>query len=51
MINEKNLNGIKNIILIDDVTTTGATMFEAERVLKKYGVKKIKLLTLAKSHI
>lgn len=50
-INEKNLNGIKNIILIDDVTTTGATMFEAERVLKKYGVKKIKLLTLAKSHI
>lgn len=50
-VNEKKLSGIKNIILIDDVTTTGATMFEAEKVLKKYSVKKIKLLTLAKSHI
>lgn len=50
-VNEKKLSGIKNIILIDDVTTTGATMFEAEKVLIKYGVKKIKLLTLAKSHI
>lgn len=50
-VNAKKLSTIKKIILIDDVTTTGATMFEAERVLKKYGVKKIKLLTLAKSHI
>lgn len=48
---EKRLKGIENIIVIDDVTTTGATMIEVHKVLKKYGVKKIKLLTLAKSHI
>lgn len=40
-----------NIILIDDVTTTGATLKEANKLLKKYKVKDIKLLTLAKSHI
>ncbi len=40
-----------NIILIDDVTTTGATINEAYRLLKKSKVKEIKLLTLAKSHI
>lgn len=39
------------IILIDDVTTTGATLQEACKLLKKFGVKEIKLLTLAKSHI
>lgn len=48
-------NGIElndcNIILIDDVTTTGATLNEACRLLKKSKVKDIKLLTLAKSHI
>lgn len=40
-----------NIILIDDVTTTGATIQEAHKLLKKFEVKHIKLLTLAKSHI
>lgn len=40
-----------NIILIDDVTTTGATLQEAHKLLKKFDVKEIKLLTLAKSHI
>lgn len=40
-----------NIILIDDVTTTGATLNEAYRLLKKFEVKDVKLLTLAKSHI
>ena len=40
-----------NIILIDDVTTTGATLQEAYKLLKKFEVKDIKLLTLAKSHI
>lgn len=44
---------IKNykIILIDDVITTGATLQEAYELLKKFEVKEIKLLTLAKSHI
>lgn len=40
-----------NIILIDDVTTTGATINEAYNLLKKSRAKDIKLLTLAKSHI
>lgn len=40
-----------NIILIDDVTTTGATLKEAYKILKKLEVKDVKLLTLAKSHI
>ncbi|GAA0078886.1 ComF family protein [Clostridium sp. CTA-5] len=41
----------KKIILIDDVTTTGNTINEGYNLLKKYGAKEIKLLTLAKSHI
>ena len=41
----------KKIILIDDVTTTGATIQEASKLLKKFNVGDIKLLTLAKSHI
>lgn len=45
-----NIKGSK-IIIIDDVVTSGATMEEACRILKKYGVKEIKLLTLAKSQI
>lgn len=48
---EEKIKGIENIILIDDVATTGATMIEAYKILKKYGIKQIKLLTLAKSHI
>jgi competence protein ComFC len=46
-INVKN----KKIILIDDVTTTGATLKEAGELLKKFDIGDIKLLTLAKSHI
>jgi competence protein ComFC len=41
----------KKIILIDDVTTTGATLQEASKLLKKFDIDDIKLLTLAKSHI
>ena len=37
----------KNIILIDDVTTTGATLEEAKKTLKKAGVRKIIAFTIA----
>ncbi len=37
----------KNIILIDDVTTTGATLSEAKKTLKRAGAKKIIAFTLA----
>lgn len=49
----KNINLIKGnkFILIDDVITTGATIEEGVRVLKKYGAKEIKILTIAKSHV
>lgn len=40
-----------NIILIDDVTTTGSTMMEATKILQQNSAKNIKLLTLAKSNI
>jgi competence protein ComFC len=37
----------RNIILIDDVTTTGATLSEAKKVLKNAGVRKVIALTIA----
>ncbi|HLA50789.1 MAG TPA: ComF family protein [Thermodesulfobacteriota bacterium] len=38
----------KRVLLIDDVYTTGATVLECSRVLKKAGVKDINVLTLAR---
>lgn len=45
----KNAEKIKNrnIILIDDVTTTGATLSEARKILKQAGAKKIIAFTVA----
>jgi competence protein ComFC len=45
----KNLELIKNknVILIDDVTTTGATLTEAKKILKQFGAKKIIAFTVA----
>ncbi|MBP6883977.1 MAG: ComF family protein [Candidatus Pacebacteria bacterium] len=37
----------RNIILIDDVTTTGATLSEAKKVLKQAGARKIIAFTVA----
>ena len=38
----------KNILLIDDVYTTGSTINECSRVLSEYGVKTIHCITIAK---
>ncbi|MFA6300802.1 MAG: phosphoribosyltransferase family protein [Candidatus Paceibacterota bacterium] len=45
----KNKEKIKerNIILIDDITTTGATLSEAKKVLKHSGAKKVIAFTVA----
>lgn len=37
----------KNIILIDDITTTGATLSEAKKILKQTGARKIIAFTVA----
>jgi competence protein ComFC len=37
----------KNIILIDDVLTTGATLNEAKKILKRYGARKVIAFTIA----
>lgn len=46
---EKNIRKIKgrNIILIDDILTTGATLNEAKKILKKAGARKIIAFTVA----
>jgi predicted amidophosphoribosyltransferase len=50
-LNKKFVNLIKNknILLIDDVVTTGATINECTKVLKSSGASKIFCLTLAKT--
>ena len=37
----------KNIILIDDITTTGATLSEAKKVLRHAGARKVIAFTVA----
>ncbi len=39
----------KSVILFDDVMTTGATLNECSRLLKRAGVKKVFVLTVAKT--
>ena len=46
----KNVKG-KSIILVDDVLTTGATVFYCSRELMKNGARKVWVLTAAKSRI
>jgi competence protein ComFC len=38
----------KNIILVDDVTTTGSTLQEAAKTLKRHGAAKVICLTVAR---
>ena len=45
---DKNING-KTVILVDDVATTGNTMNECARILKKAGAYKVLGLTLART--
>lgn len=40
----------RNILLVDDVTTSGATLHEAARVLKQCGAKKIIAAVIARAH-
>lgn len=46
VMNPEKIKG-RNIILIDDVTTTGATLSEAKKVLREAGAKKIIAFTIA----
>lgn len=48
-VKEEKINLIKNrnIILIDDILTTGATLSEARKTLKQAGVKKVIAFTVA----
>jgi predicted amidophosphoribosyltransferase len=43
----KNLIKGKNIILIDDILTTGATLGEARKVLRQAGARKVVAFTVA----
>lgn len=50
LVKNRSLIAGKNIILVDDVYTSGATMKEAARVLKAAGTKKILGLTVLRAH-
>ncbi|SHE67131.1 comFC protein [Clostridium fallax] len=41
----------KSILLIDDIITTGSTLYFCKKILQKEGAKEIILLTIAKSSI
>ena len=45
--NKKELTN-KNVLLIDDIFTTGATTNECSKILKLAGAKNVDILTLAK---
>ena len=41
----------KNVLIFDDIYTTGNTVFECKRVLKESGAKSVGILTIAKDYI
>ena len=50
-VKNKDLIKDKNILLIDDVLTTGATVSECAKVMKKSGAKNIYVLALARTKV
>ena len=48
MKNQEKVRG-KNVLLVDDVMTTGATLSECTKVLKKAGAKYVDILVIAKA--
>ncbi|MFA5076190.1 MAG: ComF family protein [Patescibacteria group bacterium] len=46
-VNKTSLGKIENIILVDDVVTTGQTLNQAAKVLKQAGVRRVEGLVLA----
>ncbi len=49
-LNKKYLKNIKgeNILLVDDIATTGSTLFECAKVLKQKNAKKVYGIVLAR---
>ena len=47
-IKDKEKVNVKKIILVDDIYTTGSTVNECSRILKKAGAKEILVITIAK---
>lgn len=48
-VNNRSLIDGKRILLVDDVYTTGATLKECARILKRYGAARIEVFTIARA--
>ena len=48
VVRERRLRGARRLILVDDVWTTGSTLSECARTLRRAGVRKIYLATVAR---
>lgn len=44
---QKNMTGVKKVVLVDDIYTTGNTIDSAAKVLKSAGVEKVYFLTIS----
>jgi len=52
-INHKKISEIsnKNVIIVDDILTTGATVESMAKILKKFGVRNVFVITISKTNI